>query len=615
MTEREKKGGLETALIKQPSMIPVIGWYPSPPPPNWQFHHYPFQCSLFFSLFFYNLLNHQLWLERYHVNVSDTQAGGKRKKKPDSLLSIDCKQRRRKCERLYEHDSCERCVKMKKKCVPQELQYKGYSSTEEYEDDCSEDQNSNMELDALYGQVRDLEKQLQSLELDLQQEKTLIKKEPRWNIRFVDGELRLETEIRNLEELMLYGQSAIRYLSPFGNTFQAKSLLFERKSLSFVKTAMQLVAIAYDRTDPDSASSPKVISRRFSIGVPAFLKPQSLVRRLIDNYFSCFNDTVPILHEPTFMEHLEGLENPMDDPVVLAVCTSAAVVTCKHNFLNSSEKRYFSEYFFELSINKLVDMFDDPDKALESVLMINLMLPFMMQTLRISEAYKWVSMALLLCKNLQTENPECTKGGPGVPRMVRIKYALIHRNSVLCECAIAIIDFVKNDKRNEIKPSDVQFDILPDETRKTKNILKMFNKILGLSLHPSFIAVVTQARHLAAGDVAELSFEELIRYEETVVEWWHNLPEELKMCREPFNLTKEAIEKETDVRKILMASYVHTITLSIQGCLIRPKPQRNVENVYNIIKDRAIYLAMHSADMCLLLMQQIEKIDSFCYCK
>ncbi|CAO3656090.1 unnamed protein product [Mucor fragilis] len=502
---------------------------------------------------------------------------------------------------------------MKKKCIPQDIHYKGESSAEEYDDDDVEDQASNAELDAMYGQVRDLEKQLQSLELDLQQEKALIKKEPRWDIRFVDGELRLETEIRNLEDLLLYGQSAIRYLSPFGNTFQAKSLLFERKSLSFVKTAMQLVTISYDMTNPDAASSPKAISRRFSIGVPAFLKPQSLVRRLIDNYFSCFNDTLPILHEPTFMEHVWGLENPMEDPVVLAVCTGAAVVTCKHNFLNSSEKRYFSEYFFELCINKLVDMFDDPDKALESVLIINLTLPFMMQTLRVSEAYKWVSLATLLCKNLQTENPGYTQGGPSLPPMIRIKYALIHRNSVLCSCAMAMIDFVKNDRRNEIEPYDVNFDILPDESRKIKNMLVMFNHMLGLSLHPSFIVVVTQARQLAAGDVAELSFEEIIRYEETVIEWWHNLPNELKMCTEPFNLTKEAVERETDVRKILMASYVHTITLSIQGCLIRPKPQRNVENVYNIIKDRAIYLAMHSADMTLLLMKQIEKLDDFCY--
>lgn len=503
---------------------------------------------------------------------------------------------------------------MKRKCLPQEIQYKGDSSVEE-EEEYLEGFASSYELDAMYGQVRDLEKQLQSLELDLNQQKALVKKEPRWNIHIVDGELRLETEIKNLEELMMYGQSAIRYLSPFGNTFHTKSLVFERMNISFVKSAMQFVTKTYDIADPRSSYSPKAISKRFSINVASFMKPQSLVRLLIDNYFSCFNDTVPILHEPTFMEHVESLENPMQDPVILAVCVCSAISTCKHNFLNSYEKRYYSEYFFELCMDKLVDMFDDPNKALESVLVCNLLLPFMITTLRIAESYKWASMAVLLCNNLLKEFPECIHGGPDLPRMTRIKYSIIHRNFVLAECAMAIIDFIRNDKRNEIQNHKVRFDILPDETRKTKNTLTMFNLILGLSLHPAFIVVITQARHLAAGDVAELSFEEIMRYEETVIEWWHNLPGELKMCAEPFNLTKEAIEKETDVRRILMASYVHTITLSIQGCLIRPKPTETVDNVYNIVRDRAIHLAMHSADMCLLLMKQIERIDTFCYCE
>ncbi|CEP18845.1 hypothetical protein [Parasitella parasitica] len=542
------------------------------------------------------------WIQVYCVHVQRT-----------NLFSLDCKERRRKCEKLRDHDPCERCMKMKRKCIPQDVDYNADDDAQDIGDD-----TSNYELDCLYGQVRDLEKQLQSLELTLSQEKAaLIKKkkeqQPRWDIRFVDGELRLETEIRNLEELMMYGHAAIRYLSPFGNTFHTKSLVFERMNTSFVKTAMQLVTKSDKAIDPRSVSSPKAISKRFKIGIASFLQPQSLVRRLVDNYFTCFNDTVPILHEPTFMEHLGSLENPLQDPVVLAMCTCSAISTCTHNFLNSHEKRYFSEYFFELTMNKLVDIFDDPDKALESVLVINLMLPFMVTTLRIAEGHKWASLALLLCNNLQKENPGYNRGGPDLPRMTRIKYAIIHRNCVLSECAIAIIDFIMHDKRNEIKQNQVKFDILPDESKKINDILTMFNLVLGLSLHPAFIAVVTQARQLAAGDVAELSFEEIIQYEETVVDWWHNLPEDLKMCTEPFNLTKEIIERETDVRRVLMASYVQTITLSIQGCLIQPKPRENIENIYNIVKERAIHLAMHSADMCLLLMKQMDRMDTFCY--
>lgn len=466
------------------------------------------------------------------------------------------------------------------------------------------------EASELYDQVRDLETQLQSLELSIQHEKTLIKKEPRWELQYIDGELRLATHINSLEELMVYGNAAIRYLSPFGNTFQAKTIVFERMNISFVRHAMQIVSKSFHHVnDPRSTSSPKAISERFSVGVAACWKPQSVVQHLIESYFSCFNDIVPILHEPSFMEHYKSLEDPMLDPVVLAICTFSAIANCKHNLFNSYEKRYLSEYFFELSMEKLIDMFDDPEKALESVLVINLLLSFMVTTSRVTESFKWSSMATVLCGNLQKEYPDFARGGSHLPRMTRIKYSLIHRNSVL-----PFRDFITYDVRVLVKQHNLPFDILPDEATKTKTIFNIFNLMRKLSSHPSFIAVVT-ARHLAVGDVVELGLEEIIRYEETVVAWWHDLPKELRICANPFSLTNEIIEKETDPCKITMASYVYVTTISIQGCLIQPKLKRSVTNIYNIVSDKAIQLVLHSVDMCFSLMNQLEKIDSFCYCK
>jgi hypothetical protein len=466
------------------------------------------------------------------------------------------------------------------------------------------------EADELYKQVRDLEMQLQSLELSVHYEKTLIKKEPHWELQCIDEELRLTTEINSLEELMMYGNAAIRYLSPFGNVFQTKSIVFERMNISFVRRAMEIVSKSFNHiNDSRSTSSPKAISKRFSAGVAAYWKPQSVVQRLIEIYFSCFNDIVPILHEPSFMEYYKSLEDPMLDPVILAVCTNSAISNCKHGFFNSYEKRYFSEYFFELSMEKLVDMFDDPEKALESVLVINLLLPFMVTTSRVTESFKWFSMATVLCGNLQKEYPDFARGDAYLPKMTRIKYSLIHRNSVLL-----FRDFITYNIRVMVKEHDLPFDILPDETAKTKAIFKIFNLLLKLVSHPSFIAVA-KARHLATGDIVELSLEEIIRYKETVVAWWHDLPKELRICTDPFSLTNEIIEKETDPCRITMASYVHIITLSIQGSLIQLKPKKNVTNIYNIVSDKAIQLVLHSADMCFFLMNQLEKIDSFCYCK
>jgi hypothetical protein len=506
---------------------------------------------------------------------------------------------------------------MKKKCIPQDDNSKAGNSDE---DEYLIDSYANcVELVSLYQQVRDLESQLKTMELDLQKEESaLVKKEPQWDIEFFNGQLQLKSEIKSLEEMLLYGNSVIRYLSPFGNTFHTNALVFEREYPSFVQTAMHLLS-KYEGSASSASrkASYKAIVQRFSIGFSQWLQPGLFVKQLVDNYFNCYNDTIPIIHEPSYREHYNTLKDPLKDPITLGICAASAISTCKHSIFNSEEKRCIGEYFFNASMDILIDKFDDPECALESVLVINLLQMFMIITLRFSEAKKWASIAVLLCTNLQEENRGYVnlESAQELPRMQRIKNSVIHRNSVLAECLLAIIDFIVSDRRENIRNTHVEFDILPDESPKIKGILEMFNHILELSMHPAFTVVVIQARALSAGDVAELSFADIIRYEEKVIDWWRKLPDYLKLSVEPFHLTKEAIERTTDYRKLLMACYIHTITLSVQGCLIQPKPNKNLETVNNIVRDRAIQLAMHSADMCLLLFKRIEVLDSLCFCK
>ncbi|KAL9556121.1 hypothetical protein PS6_002525 [Mucor atramentarius] len=521
-----------------------------------------------------------------------------------------CRQRRRKCERLNQNEACQRCLKTNRKCTTEYI----YVQDELLPPDDQEEDMIEHSME-LYQQARNLEKQIQALETSLSQEKALVRnQEPQWDLQLVNGELRLATEIKSLEELMLYGKSAIRYLSPFGNTFRAKTIVFQRMHTSLVRSAMQIITRSLHQSeDPRSTSSPKAISKRFSTGVTAFWEPQFFIERLIANFFSCFNDIVSILHEPSFMEHFHTLADPMQDPVVLAICTCSAISTCKHNFFNSHEKRYFSEYFYDHTMEKLVDMFDDPAKALESVLVIHLLIPFMVTTSRVAESFKWSSMAMVLCDSLQKEYPGYAKGGPHLPRMTRIKYSIIHRNSVL-----PFRDFITCDERTLIKQHNIPIDILPDEPEKTRNIFKVFNLILSLSTHPTFVAVVTQARQVSTSNdsaVIEMNLEDIIRYEETIRAWWCSLPEEVKICKDPFTLTKEIIERETNTCKITMASYVHVTTIKIQACLIQTKSRNKGApgDICNIVSDKAVQLALHSIDMCFHLMNQLDQIDSFCY--
>lgn len=500
---------------------------------------------------------------------------------------------------------------MKKKCVPQDI-------TSEYEssddDNFLEEHEDGAELVLMNQQVKDLEFELEHLEISLNQQRALVKKEPSWDIQFINGELRLGSEIKSLEELMLYGQSAIRYLSPFGKTFGTTSLKFERINPSFIKTAMHIVS-RFNIHGSNQHISAAAISQRFSSGFVQFIQPRNVLNRLVDLFFSCFNSTMPMIHEPSFREHYNELEDPMTDSVTLAICAGSAISTCRHSFFNSQEKRYIGEFFYKHAMDKLLEMFDEPDRALESLLVINVLQLFMITTLRFAESKKWATIAVLLAVNLQKENPGCLLGYSSLPLLTRVKYATIHRNSVAAECVLAVVEFVVNNRRDEIIQTKVKFDILPDESESAKGLIDMLNHALLLALHPASIVVVTQARNMAAGEAAELNFEEIIQFEGVVLDWWHNLPDYLKICSEPYNCTAEIIQSTNDIKKLLMTCYLYTITLSIQECLIEPTYKVGLENVHGTVRDRAIHLAMQSANMILLLSDKIESLDSICYCK
>lgn len=519
-----------------------------------------------------------------------------------------CKLRRRKCERQLETEPCERCFRMKIECVPQDQHPKTDSSDD---DDSGDDFEANLELMVMNQQIQHLNKELENLQVSLDEQKLVVRKnEPVWNIEFDGKQLLLKSEIKSLEELMLYGKSVIRYLSPFGHSFGNTALKFERINPSFVNTAMKLFA-RFEGTDKQSSAA--VISRRFSSGLAQFVQPRAVMNRLIDNYFSCLNDSIPILYEAYYREHYRSLVDPMTDPITLALCASVSVSTCKHSFFNSHEKRYIGEFFYERAIASLTEIFDDPDRSLEALMACNLLQMFMLVTLRIDECKRWATVAALLASNLVTENPDCVYGDDSLPYLTRVKYSLIHRNSVLSQCVLGIIGFLSSGSRDPVPSKKVKFDILPDEPRQVQEMIEIFNYIFDLSLHPASIVIVTQARQMAAGKVGELNFEEIVRYEDTLLEWWHNLPDHLKICQEPFQCTPDLVQRTNSTQKLVMATYIWLLTLSVQGCLIQPKPKEDLETVYNIVRERAIYMATYAADIVLALAKKIDSLGTVCY--
>lgn len=465
---------------------------------------------------------------------------------------------------------------------------------------------------SLYEDVISLEKQIRQLDLELkqQQQKALVEKEPSWTINVKDGKFQLATTIKTLEEFLLYGKSVIKYLSPFGNTFQTTHLEFKQTCPSLVKVAIQAASNFYQHQDGETAPQYALISYKPT------RQPSDIYEKLIDNYFNCFNDAIPILHEPSYRTHLKNLIDPLEDPVTLAICTESSILTCKHSILDPTEKRYFGEFFYKRATHILTDIFDDPDRALESLLVISLLRMFLITTLRFEECKKWGAISVALCCSLHQEFGDFTNGGPHLPWGTRVKLALLHRNYAISQCYIDVSNFFNNSRTDTSRFfTQAKFGILPDESPKVQGILQMINHIHGLSLHPAFVLVVTQSKVKSIGGNARLYFEEIIRYEETVLEWWHKLPESFKICSDPLSLTSSIIDRTTDPKKLLMASYFYIFTLSTQALLVQPNYKENIDSLNQIIKERGVHFAMYSAKMSFQLAKRLEVLDVQCYCK
>ncbi|KAG1453745.1 hypothetical protein G6F55_007973 [Rhizopus delemar] len=441
-----------------------------------------------------------------------------------------CKQRRRKCERDNESEPCARCIRMKRKCVPQSPSFNYSSSFDEEEE---EEEINEKRYFEIHQTIEQLENEMRKLEIDLNKEKSanaLIKNEPVWHIRFENGHMMLDSEIKDFQELLLYGSSFIRYLSPFGYTFQTSS-------------------------------------------------PSVYLDRLIDRYFYCYNNFIPLVHEKSYRKYIETLEDKLQDPVTLAMCASA-------------------------------NIFDEPERYLESLMVVNILQPFMMTTLRFNDSKKWASIASILASNLKEKYPNYRHGKDLTDHTTRTLYASIHRSSVVAKTIMGIIDLVMDNRTDRFETFNEYLDILPDDPPFTKSVLEMFNYIVIIESHHITELVYKQSRELVLEGKAQLTLEDIACYESILMDWWHSLPDYFKISKGPFDCTKELIEACTDTQKLLMCLYVHGLVVNIQACFINPK---SASGAHHVVKDKATYLALYAADIIITLTKHFDKLDTFCY--
>ncbi|KAG1139942.1 hypothetical protein G6F38_009478 [Rhizopus arrhizus] len=514
----------------------------------------------------------------------------------------NCKYSRRKCERSNDSEFCFRCIRLKKICKPQTTSSSSSSSVEDDEDIASEKYND------LCQQINEMQIEIQELEKSLIKQKSaaVVKQEPVWNLRLENGQIILDSEIKNFQEFQLYARSFIRYLSPFGKTFQTTSLIFKKVNSSILQKAILTFSTLA------STKNEYVKDKYVDNCIMQCIQPSMFVDKLIDIYFRCYNNFVPILHESSYRKHIQTIENKLEDPIILAICTAASVYTCPHSIFNSHEKRYFGEYFYARCMEKLVDIFDEPGKELESLIIINILQTFMFITMRFNECKKWASVGACLAATLRNNYPDCKNGRNLLDETTRAMYAIIHRNCIYGFSVLQLINFSMNETYDCFERIQEPLDVLPDEPELAKNIVETINHVMQLERHPLTRATNQKSGLFVRGKAIELTLEDIIQYETIVSEWWHDLPEYLKISKKRFDCTKELIESCSDPRKLLMSIYAHSLIINVQVNFFYPELG---STVHHIVKDKANYLVIHASQMVLAAVKRIQQLNAFCFCK
>ncbi|KAF7728529.1 hypothetical protein EC973_005933 [Apophysomyces ossiformis] len=422
-----------------------------------------------------------------------------------------------------------------------------------------------------------------------------------WKFTIIDGHIRIETGIQSISELLKYSQASLRSLSPFPGLTGSTPLVF-RNTQPAGMTPLAVKVFS------------KSITRKSSVTplIPASLlfEPHAVIDQLLQAYFVCFNTYLPLIHQPTFFARYSQLDDPFLCPITMAICANVCMSSCRHLQFSLQERRHMAEYFYQLCRDLLYDMFDDPDRGLETLITANMITKFLVNTLRISEARKMTSMALLLCAELRHTYKKNS-----------LEDILCIRHHVIADCTQKAFDvFIERKVEDSHFLRNVFLGYLPDEPEVTKKYMSIGTRLLEFCTHPQIMELMRQIRRIELHDVAEIELEIVIRFEEVTTQWWNSVPEEFKLCPNPFSKeSKASIESCDDVIKLSLFVYVQMIQIGIHSYLIQPNLPNMSEHpeaildMLAIIQDRALNLTLLNGDLLLAAAKKMERMEMFCH--
>ncbi|CDH57421.1 hypothetical protein RO3G_05069 [Lichtheimia corymbifera JMRC:FSU:9682] len=419
--------------------------------------------------------------------------------------------------------------------------------------------------------------------------------EPNWKLSIVGGTVRLETSIRSIDELLQFSQASFRYLSPFSSLFANESVVFESTSAHVVSTALRLVSrqsLRHSRM------------QLLPVELPIMYDYRSIIDKLVNLHIECHSNRIPLLHAPTFMTYYRSLDDPLKSPVVMAVCVNMLGSFRRGIDYTAQEKRQLSDFFYQKCRDLLLDMFDDPDRRLETVITISLLVTYVsLIRLQFAEARRLATIASLIAKDIESS---------GLDHMQKYERALFQRHRAHVEHNMKMLSMLLDETDDHI-PCGEPMEALDDESKENHEFIGALNHLGRLAQSPYIHQTMPHIRRLIRGIPSEVNLDLVLRYETVVCEWWSTLPEDLRFCNNPFS--PEVFEKLDFVDnelQFMVFGFTHCMNMMVHANMLSPRsPQNNgqAEEILEVIRQRAINMTVQSCDMLLAVLNRWTQLD------
>ncbi|KAI8075184.1 hypothetical protein BC940DRAFT_287668 [Gongronella butleri] len=376
-----------------------------------------------------------------------------------------------------------------------------------------------------------------------------------WNLTLTDGRLKLNSTIQSIDELREYDKAFHRFLSPFSALFEDTAFVFERfDNMSLLprtieilsKTKLKTKALTlYDVPSTVPLAHPDLINGLRN-GTPP---PIEVIDLIIQSYMQCVNEPMPLLHAPTYLKRYHDIIrlDPYTDTITMAICCAHCASTCSHLPFPNYDRRVLADFFYERATSLIYDIFDDPDHRLETLMAVNLLTEYRRMSLRISEATKWIDIAVRLANDLapmyDVKPAHLTKPDIYVSQFKRddwcrkpkqsteIDRVLFLRHYVIAfahQKYLALVMYGNPDNWEFLNLHPIE--IAPDESIVSHEFVEIMNVTLYFMTHPVMLDLTEKISRIVLGELTRVPLDLILRFDQLYNEWWQDMPEESRLC-------------------------------------------------------------------------------------